>query len=533
MQFLNLLANMKESVLLEVQKATDFLQSKASAQPLSKVFVLWDEDLLTLVNIPKNFLKELTFTSKSLETDNRGRRKSVRKTEHAYEETTVAGKRVVKTLPGFWRKAVTWLIQNNVPFSFEDLRTPDLLPLPKLGLMHGFRFSQKELITEALSASASGLIGGPTRYGKTVLMINTLRAFPGNGKNRFQTIVTLPGADLLKQTYDDLCRQLPDRDIKMIGGGSRVKFQSEDITVCSADSLHLIDPGPVRLLLIDEPHAMVAKSRIEHIPKFALARKYGFGATLTGRYDGFDFLLEGLIGPVLAKRTYKQAVEEGAICPIRVMMVKWPLPNLSGDRDSVYKQVLFESELMGRCARYLSDQVIPSDWQMLYFIKTENQADFLSECIGRDVSVAMAKKLSSKERQVMTENVRKNKIKRVICSDIYVQGVTFHDVMVLVNCGGGGNSTSTIQKPGRLAEIRPGKNAGLMIDFLFEPASKGGPAGSENTFVSDGLRQVCNESSTRMAAYKDIGYDVHVVDRKDILSWFESQKITAPNASKD
>ncbi len=465
----------------------------------------------------------MTFTSKSLEVDNRGRRKSVRKTEQCYSLDTDHGFRVVRTLPGFWRKCLTWLSINGYEFEFEDLRTPDLLPLPKLGMMKGFRFSQKELLTQALMANTSGLIGAPTRWGKSTLLKNILRAFPG-----VQTTVTLPGADLLKQTYDDIKKSLPDREVKMMGGGSSVKFQSEDITVCSMDSLHKIDAGPVRLFVVDEPHALVAASRVDHVPRFALARKYGLGATLTGRYDGFDFLLEGLIGPVLAKRTYKEAVEEGAICPIKVMMIRWPLPNIPGDRDRVYKAALFESELIGRCARYLSDQVIPKEWQMLYFIKTEDQADFLSDCIGRDVSVAMAKKLTTKERNELTERVRKNHIKRVICSDIYVQGVTFHEVMVLVNCGGGGSSTSTIQKPGRLAEIRPGKNCGLMIDFLFEPQSSG-PPGAEQNFVSDGMRQVCNESRTRMNAYKEIGYDVHVVERKDILSWFEAQNITPPN----
>lgn len=362
----------------------------------------------------------------------------------------------------------------------------------------------------------------------STILLNLLRAWPD-----VQTIVTLPGADLLRQCYDELQKALPDREIKMIGAGSKVKFQSEDVTVVSMDSLHKVDPGPVRLVIIDEPHAMAATSRIDFLPSFSYARKYGLGATLSGRFDGRDFLLEGLIGPILANRTYKEAVEEGAICPIKVMMIRWPLPYLSGDRDAVYSAALYENELVGRCARYLSDVVIPKEWQMLYFIKTEAQADFLCDCIGRDVAVAMAKKLTSKERAEMTDQIRKNRIKRVICSDIYVQGVTFHEVMVLVNCGGGGASTTTIQKPGRLAEIRPGKSGGLLIDFMFVPPRTGGPAADTvgrdlPPGVSEGMGFMIRESMTRMQAYRDIGYDVHVVEMNGIQEWFEKQNITAP-----
>lgn len=509
---------MKESVHTAVHEVSDFSRST--------VYILWDELLLTLVNFPKTFHKELTFTTKKLVTDSRGRRKSVRASEECFELETIGKITVIRTHQGFWKRALMWALQKQLKVEFKDLRTPDLIPFPKLGIMKGFRFSQKDLLSQALRHGCSGLIGAPTRYGKTTLMVNTLRAWPD-----VQTIIVLPGSDLIKQFYEELKEKLPERDVKLIGAGSRVKFQSEDITVVSMDSLHKIDPGPVRLMLIDEPHAVLASSRVEHLPSFAYARKYGFGATLKGRFDGRDFLLEGLIGPVLANRSYKEAVEEGAISKIKVMMIRWPVENIAGDRDKAYRHLLFENELIGRCARYLSDVVIPREWQMLYFIKTETQADFLSNCIGRDISVAMAKKLTPKERKEMTDRVRSNDIKRVICSDIYVQGVTFHEVMVLVNCGGGGSSTSTIQKPGRLAEIRKGKNAGLMIDFLFVPA--GVPAvvadsAASNPALSEGVACLVRESQMRLKAYQDIGYDVEIVERKDIQEWFLKQNITAP-----
>ena len=119
-----------------------------------------------------------------------------------------------------------------------------------------------------------------------------------------------------------LKEMLPNREVKGIFTGSRNSVPSNDITVCSFDSLQKINPEDVHLLLIDEPHASVSESRAPLLARFNNARIYGFGATLEGRYDGADKLIKGLIGPIHAARTFQEAVEEGAVCPIKVFFVK-------------------------------------------------------------------------------------------------------------------------------------------------------------------------------------------------------------------
>jgi superfamily II DNA or RNA helicase len=504
---------MKESVHLAARKVGEGLSSK--------VYLLWDEQLLTLVNFPKDVEKELTFTIKELATVN-FKRQTQRTRSPVFEKTSTLGVSVLKTHQGFWKRILEWTLAQQLPLELIDLRKPDLLPLPKLGLMRGFRFKQRELTEQALNFGCSGCIEAATRYGKSGIARNILRCWP-----KTQTVVTLPGADLLEQTVEEMREALPEREIKQIGGGSKVRIQSEDITVCSMDSLHLLDPGPVRLMILDEPHACVAKSRIVHIPNFHLARKYALGATLTGRYDGRDHLLEGLVGPVLASRPYRAARAEGAVCLIKVLMIRWPIDDSPGDRDRAYEEKLFLNDLFGRLCRYLSDVVIPKDWQSLFFIKTEEQADFLSEWIGKDVSVAMAKKFTSKKaRNAVRDRVASNRIKRVICSNIYVQGVTFHDIMFLMNCCGGGASTSTIQRPGRLAEVLSGKTAGVLGDVLF-CARRNGPVAQK--LAGPGVNCLIRESEQRLAEYHKTGYEVHVVERNEIEAWFLAQNIQPPH----
>jgi hypothetical protein len=365
------------------------------------------------------------------------------------------------------------------------------------------------------------LLSDGTVVHNSTLIENILRAWPG-----VQTVLTMPGIDLLKQQVKALQKALPDREIKLIGGGSKVKFQSEDINVVSMDSLHLIDGGPVHLFIADEPHALIAESRFVHITRFKWARKYWIGATPDDRYDKRGYLLEGLIGPPLAVRTYREARAEGAVANIKVALILWeydPLPD--GDRDKSYARLLHLNERVGAFIRYLSNQVIPKEWQTLVFIDNEKQADMLSEMIGRDISVAMAKKLTNKEREAMTARVERNHITRAICSSIFIQGVTFHDLMVLVNAAGGGSSTSTIQRPGRVAEIRSGKSDGWLVDFLFTQ----NPKASSEAKKHDKARSLMVDSLARKEAYEKKGYEVHVVRPEGVLEWFLAQKMTPPD----
>ncbi len=475
---------------------------------------------MTLVNFPPEVTNELTFWTKKMET--RGyKRESVKVKEEEFEAVKVKGVLIVKTHQGFWRKILLWAVARGLQPEFIDLRVPDMLPLPQYGLMHGFRFSQKDLTMEALKQNVSGGIEAPTRFGKSPIIVNILRAWPG-----VQTVVTMPGIDLLKQQYTYLQAALPDREIKLIGAGSKVKFQSEDISLVSMDSLDKVDGGPVRLFIADEPHALLAESRFVHVAKFCWARKYWIGATPDDRYDKRGYLLEGMIGPPLAVRTYREARAEGAVANIKALLIRWEYdPVSTGDRDSNYERLLHLNLEIGKFIRHFTTNVIPKEWQTLIFIKTEKQADFLVEMIGGDIAVAMAKRLSPKERARLTDLVERKHITRAACSDIFVQGVTFHDLMVLFNASGGGASTSTIQKPGRVAEIRSGKSDGLLADIMFVQRA----SASAEAKKHDKAKSLMLDSLARKAAYEKKGYETHVVDPQNVEAWFLDQKITPPD----
>lgn len=417
---------------------------------------------------------------------------------------------VCVTYPGFAGRIAEAAFKHGVQFDIVDKRKaciPAGFPAPKLDAMYGFRFSQEALITEALKKDCSGLIGAPTRYGKTTLMVNTLRAYPS-----LPAVVVAPGVDLVDQLYDDLrgARGIKGREIKKITGTTSKVPSTDGITVCTIDCLEHVDESLPRLLLVDEPHALVTDHRLGLLNKFTKARRLGFGATLKGRFDNRDALITGAFGPVLANRTYQEAVTEGAVCQLNVIFLKIELtPQYFFSRNKAYDSALFLSATMAKTVADICRNVIPKDLQTLIFIANKAQAELYLDAMGDEAELAMAMLFKNKkEREALVAKVKENDIKRCLCTNIFVQGVTFSDLAVLVNCNAGAKYTNTIQKPGRLAEIRPGKKCGVVIDFMFVP-----PEDYDRKDVkSDTWLMPSKDSAARKKVYKDMGYGIYEVD---------------------
>lgn len=476
--------------------------------------IYWYDNLLLFYPVTEGIAKDLSIWERSID---KGEIKS--RTRQCFAIQRRGGKDVGVTYQGFWQRVLKQYVKEGYLPTIHDERTANTekgYPEPALDKMYGFRFSQEALLTEAMKGNRSGLIGAPTRWGKTSLIINYLRAYP-----TLTTCVIAPGVDLVKQLYDDITGKfgLPGRRVHLVHGAKNIKgpVLPGDVVVCSADSLGKLDSTQYDLMLADEPHELVTNERITAIDAFTRARRIGFGATLTGRFDGRDKLIEGLFGPVIVERTYKEAVAEGAICPLNVLFLDIELmPRNYYNRLRAYDGMFFKNEEMCNLIKRICDEVVPADFQTLIFIKHEKQADLLQDTIGRDTCVAMAKKLTMKERDEVTAKLKSNTIKRCLCSKIYVKGVTFSDVRVLINAEAGGNNTSSIQKPGRLAEIRPGKKCGIIIDFFFKEAP-----GYEGVDAKGAWRSLIADSRNRKKAYSDKGYEIaHCASMEELKTKF-------------
>lgn len=461
------------------------------------VHLLQDFTKLTIVNPPKRLeTSVLTITVKSLEPDEKQpwSKKVTRRKMALFEVIKEKDFRTIETDQGFDEIVMKYLAENGYHFHYHDHRGE--LPHYNMSLTYGMRFSQKAVLEEALRKRRSGLIALPTRYGKSRVALNVVRAF-----DKVTTAILMPGADLVNQMYEFYREELPNREVKKLSA----KTRSADVLIGSVDSAHHCQHGKIKLLILDEPHALVTESRIDKIRAFDRALKLGTGATVTGRFDNKDLLIQGIIGPVLSERTFLEAVDEGAICNIdAVLIVVQPKMTHAFSRDILLDKNLYRNEAVG-AAMQIVCETFPRDWQMLGFIKNEKSAEFMIPYMGEYGAIAMAKRMTTKERDKFFGKMASGEIKRCLASDIYSQGVTFSALRSVINLAGGGPYTNSVQRPGRLAEVIEGKETGIMVDFIFEPTDSG-------MTLYD--RTLVNDSRKRYETYIEKGYHVHFVNSR-------------------
>lgn len=347
------------------------------------------------------------------------------------------------------------------------------------------------------------LLGDFTVTHNTMLLANMIRIYPG-----IRIVVTAPGVSLLTQLEEDLKRWCPGREILGLYTGSHNRKLSPDVTVVSMDSLEKCEPETVDLLLVDEPHECVSPSRLSIMTRFTRARVYGFGATVTGRFDGADKLITGVIGPVLVQKTFRDAVEEGAICPIIVYFIRLPFtPWDCSKRDAAYRALIFRNNHFNSLVETILNQCVPVDWQTLIFIDEIKQADLMEKLVTNGVT-AIASRMDKDDRAANLEAMKSGELKRCIATNIYATGMTFPHLRVMFNAAGGGGSITATQKPGRLAQKMPGKKAGYVIDFLFEPSGQM----SSSRGKKDLWRQVVQDGYNRISHYRQVGFETRLVN---------------------
>jgi len=480
---------------------------------MSKVVIIWKnaDILFCLKKADKKLEKELSYVSKTMVMDG-WKMKVKRSTEKTYNILSNTPSGVVYQVPhGLIERVKEYFTKNKIDFMVSDQRVN--MEEPKLELMEGFRFDQKNLITSALTQNRSGIVDAVTRYGKSYLILNALRAFPNT-----KTVVLAPGIDLLEQTLEFLKENLPGRDVVGIFTGSRNRTQSDDITVCSMDSMTHLDKQGTKLLLIDEPHSIVTDSRLPELVKFENAKILGFGATVEGRWSGNDIMIEGCIGPVLSKKTYLEGVKEGAICPIEIKFVKLPFTHFDvSTHRTAYKRLVYDSDAFVAFVKEVLEQ-IPKDWQTLLFINNEKQAKKLLEAIP-EATLCMDKLMKNKkERKELFKKLKTGEISRCICSNIYSTGVTIDGIRVIINCDGGGAGILSVQKPGRLAEIKEGKEVGYVVDFIHECTSDKDRIDSL-PFHKKMWNNVVRDSWNRFNSYAKKGYRVKFYKKGEKLQF--------------
>jgi len=481
-------------------------------------------------SIPVLLKKRLTYYHRTLKQDQFGRLTPSGITKEVFElvpnhldtETGTLVERLI-TLPGFAWRICSLLSDNLMPYKIVDerCRKPDFDAEYACSRLRPYQY---EAAWTALNSNG-GIIACPTGWGKTHLMGALIKAYNKEQMISASTplsVVVTPGQDLAEKNYHDLVEILPDRDVGLVHG-SKKKY-SNDVQVVTPESVGHINLEEAGLMIYDEVHTLT-DSRIMKVSPAERAIRFGLSATPTGRFDNADILVEGMFGPVVYRRSYQQAVEDGAVVPIMVIWLPLPRPNnwpASGykSKDAAYRNGVYRNSEFHRLVGHIN-RTLPQEWQVLTIVdKTEHMDNMLDHVedivyVHADTSAKSmeakgwrnVKAIPRKLRKEIYDGVANESITRIVSTGIYRVGVNFPELRVLINAEGMGSEIIAGQLPGRASRNVDGKDIAFMIDFYCpwdeittEELQSDGTFKTKRGFIA-------RDAGSREEVYNELGFE--------------------------
>lgn len=393
-------------------------------------------------------------------------------------------------LAGFLGKVLKECDKRKIKYTFTDkrIKPPEDVDLNVLE-NENFRYMQKEVI-QSIMGNDKGVIVCCTAFGKSFIIRLLSQIY-----YKHNIVIVTARSSVVSSLYRDLVEHLGNKQVGLIRAGTGVAEESKRIRVSTAASIARAGIDKCDILLFDEVHN-VGDNKIADtlINNMGHGRMFGFTASLH-RGDKALSIITGLFGDVLVKVPYADAVDNGVVVPLETIMIPLlPIPNEhyyvcddnTRNKRSCYWRNKRRNDLIASVATDIRNMC---DGQILIMVDTLEHAimlhrdprlaDFVvvtsgmsqkDKILGEDTAQY---KMTSKQREKIQKDFELNKLKYVICTKVWVEGVNFVQLTYLIRADGATSPVACTQIPGRIARLdaaNPNKK-GIMIDFddQFEP----------------------------------------------------------------
>jgi len=387
---------------------------------------------------------------------------------------------------------------------YEDVRNLQLEE-PRIDLLDPLRDWQKEALSRLFS-SDMGIVWSATATGKTFLIQEFCKAFPGA-----KIIITSHDSQPLRNMYRYLRNFYGSDQVHGLGVIGSHKEGSR-ITVAHIRSLLKTPVDDAQILIYDECHGASAPERSKLLMDVPVANMYGFSATAIGRLDQREPIMEALFGPVIYKKPYSEARDEGLIAPVVVHIYEVLAPEITA--SSHYRRQIkgivrndARNLMIARVAEKYGDQtqIITAQNNLEHVFRIKKR---LPEHVPVYGSGSMTKKRWGflKQRQLIPEGYhslypgeefviarqfREGKIRKAIATSVWDEGIDLPDLEVVIRADGIPQKIQSTQIPGRVTRLSGEKKTGLVVDFI-------------DNFGSNFKRR----SEERFRIYRELGFRV-------------------------
>lgn len=343
------------------------------------------------------------------------------------------------------------------------------------GMLSGItlRPDQTKVINAALEAGC-GLLHCATGAGKTEIGSAIIKVLVEK-----RTLFLVHTKQLLKQARERIAMRLGtiEEHIGVIGDG---KFEPKHITIATVQSISRARGAAqkrviakylktIDVLVLDETHHASAKSFYRLIQRIDAPWRFGMSGTPFGLADGKGLMVEAAFGPVVARVTNDELIELGVNARPTIRMVEITKPEIDSSLDwqGVYKEGIVLNEernglITGHAARFAKKK-----WPTLVIVRELWHGDNLCSLM-RDAGVAHAfvhGQMSTTEVERQKVRLTEGKIRVLIASPIFGEGVDIPSVRALIVADGGQSTANVLQKIGRGLRAKKDDNRLDVVDF--------------------------------------------------------------------
>lgn len=371
---------------------------------------------------------------------------------------------------GLLPRAVKFMEDLGIPYQLSG--TLGTVEFDKAGIKGiTFRPDQKRMIKAALTFGR-GVLQAPPGSGKTICLLGILSAF-----KQEQILFLCHTLTLVSQFRENLVKW-GFKDIGVISGEEKTFGR---IQLATIQSFSRIDPrtyvNKYDVIFVDEAHHISSyKGQYAKVLQRSLAPvRLGVTATMPYKEEA-KFALEGIIGPKLAELTIKEGNELGIIAKPIIKILDPPyidgIEHVEGSKDNLKYPEVYHAGIVDNLARnamivVTAKNLTEDNKSVLINVNRIEHGRILEEMgLNYGINCKFIHGKSNDElRTEIKDALESKKIKCVIASTIFKEGVNIPSLDACVNAAGGKSEIATLQALGRGLRATKTKKVVLIIDF--------------------------------------------------------------------
>lgn len=405
---------------------------------------------------------ELAFVSKTLSFQPVGYQFSPKYIEGKWDGTISLLDKWRHAFPaGLTGYLATRLTKEGIKFHLMDLRSrPEGSPLDVSKTEAILRPYQVETVQTSLEVGR-GILNLPTASGKTMTASVII------GKAGVNTLFVNHTKDLLYQSKEDIEKVIGE-EMGVIGDGV---FNPKKYTVAMIQTLYARIANKemkdylkgVQMLVLDEVHHTGKNSWFRVAMNIPAYYRFGLTGTAT-RHDGANLNLMGATGRVIAKVTSSSLVKLGYLSKpyIYVYPVDEEVP--ATDYHDAYDLGIVRNEYRNAKIAELAKGFVKGDQTVLILVTRIEHGNTLVGLIPG--AVFLNGGVDGHVRKETLDAFRDGKVKCVIATAIFDEGVNVVSMNAVILAGGGESDIKTVQRVGRVLRPSKDKDHAIVIDFL-------------------------------------------------------------------